>query len=293
MYVFVDIKMDVDHLIHSVRRTLQPHNQNRIILAGTIQFAASLHEARTALESDGYSVTVPQSKPLSPGEVLGCTAPHVPGEHDALVFVADGRFHLEALMIANPEVRAYRYDPYGRILTEEEYDQSGMRAARQAAIETARHAARWGLVLGTLGRQGNPRILSQIQQILEKLGKQYVTVLLSEVTPAKLSALSSGCGSGGGGGIEAWVQIACPRLSIDWGEEFTKPTLNPYEAFVALGECPPWWEEEGGQMDYPMDYYASDGGVYNSTYHRPKPKSRASASSMVGRRTLLDPAPPE
>ena len=38
------------------------------------------------------------------------------------------------------------------------------------------------------------------------------------------------------GGVDVWVQIACPRLSIDWGEGFAKPTLTPYEALVALGE---------------------------------------------------------
>ena len=44
------------------------------------------------------------------GEVLGCTAPRLPdGTADALVFVADGRFHLEAIMIANPDLPAYRY----------------------------------------------------------------------------------------------------------------------------------------------------------------------------------------
>lgn len=26
-----------------------------------------------------------------------------------------------------------------------------------------------------------------------------------------------------------WVQIACPRLSIDWGSAFSKPLLSPYE----------------------------------------------------------------
>lgn len=51
----------------------------------------------------------PQARPLSPGEVLGCTAPRIQGEHDAIVFVADGRFHLEALMIANPHLPAYRW----------------------------------------------------------------------------------------------------------------------------------------------------------------------------------------
>ena len=30
------------------------------------------------------------------------------------------------------------------------------------------------------------------------------------------------------------VQIACPRLSIDWGLAFTKPLLTTFEASVAL-----------------------------------------------------------
>ncbi len=53
---------------------------------------------------------------------------------EALVFVADGRFHLEAAMIANPELPALRYDPYARTLTREGYDHARMRATRSAAI---------------------------------------------------------------------------------------------------------------------------------------------------------------
>lgn len=56
----------------------------------------------------GYQVTIPQTKPLSPGEILGCTAPSVP-DVDMLVYLGDGRFHLEAAMIANPSLKAYRY----------------------------------------------------------------------------------------------------------------------------------------------------------------------------------------
>lgn len=124
-------------------------------------------------------------------------------------------------MIANPDIPAYRYDPYGRVFTQEAYDQEGMRAARRAAVEKARGAHSWGLVLGTLGRQGNPRILESLKRLLEGRGRRWVAVLLSEVTPVKVAALSAG--------VDAWVQVACPRLSIDWGEEFGKPTLNPYE----------------------------------------------------------------
>ena len=44
------------------------------------------------------------------GEVLGCTAPVLKQQVGAIVFVADGRFHLEAIMIANPTIPAYRHD---------------------------------------------------------------------------------------------------------------------------------------------------------------------------------------
>ena len=38
-------------------------------------------------------------------------------------------------------------------MTTETYDQAGMRAVRRAAVEAAVPVRRWGLVLGTLGRQ--------------------------------------------------------------------------------------------------------------------------------------------
>ena len=34
--------------------------------------------------------------------------------------------------------------------------------------------------------------------------------------------------------VDAFVQVACPRLSIDWGYAFNKPLLTPYEAMVML-----------------------------------------------------------
>ncbi len=55
---------------------------------------------------------VPQSKPLSAGEILGCTSPSICGNKETpsvLVYLGDGRFHLESAMIANPHLKAYRY----------------------------------------------------------------------------------------------------------------------------------------------------------------------------------------
>lgn len=66
----------------------------RLAVMGTIQFAGAVHDSCAQLADHFDDVVVPQAKPLSPGEVLGCTAPLIEGK-DALVFVADGRFHLE------------------------------------------------------------------------------------------------------------------------------------------------------------------------------------------------------
>lgn len=35
--------------------------------------------------------------------------------------------------------------------------------------------------------------------------------------------------------VDFFVQLACPRLSIDWGLYFSKPILSSYEFFVLLG----------------------------------------------------------
>ncbi|KAK9804679.1 hypothetical protein WJX73_009622 [Symbiochloris irregularis] len=290
LYVFVDIGIDLQHLVETVRLNFPPDTS--LALAGTVQFAASIQSARQQLSQSFASLAIPQAKPLSPGEVLGCTAPTLPTRTDALVFVADGRFHLEAIMIANPTVAVFRYDPYARLLLREQYDHVGMRRVRRGMVQRARvPGQRWGVIQGTLGRQGNPHTFDRVCDLLRKRDIQFMLVLLSEVTPAKLDMMPE---------VDVWVQVACPRLSIDWGEGFGKPTLTPYEAFVALGEAPEFWKDEDGQdrqadqsassdvredfVPYPMDYYAKDGGVWSSSYHRQA--QRGTAGVQLNSRTL-------
>lgn len=47
-------------------------------------------------------------------------------------------------------------------------------------------AKSFGVILGTLGRQGNPHILRHLTSVLRKKGKQHFVLLLSEVFPAKV-----------------------------------------------------------------------------------------------------------
>ncbi|XP_055594310.1 2-(3-amino-3-carboxypropyl)histidine synthase subunit 1 [Uranotaenia lowii] len=259
LYVFVDIKIDALHFIESVK--LNFSKERKLALVSTIQFVATLHSAAKELREVEYDVTIPQSKPLSPGEILGCTAPRLADER-ILIYLGDGRFHLEAAMIANPQLEAYKYDPYEKKFTREHYDHAEMRRNRKKAIDASREAKKFGLILGTLGRQGSTKVMEHLQRRLKHHKRQAVIILLSEIFPSKLELFKD---------IDAFVQVACPRLSIDWGTAFPKPLLTPYELSVALGDAQ--WKLDEASVEqnnpeisnsssqhpeaYPMDFYAN------------------------------------
>ncbi|WWC72476.1 diphthamide biosynthesis protein 1 [Kwoniella pini CBS 10737] len=277
----------------------------RLALVSTIQFVASIQSLRDDLdkampplenddtgaeEKDGallkvkkgeigvwrgkYEVTIPQVRPLSPGEVLGCTAPKLK-DVDGLIYVGDGRFHLESIMIANPTVPAFRYDPYSKKFTRETYEHKEMRGIRGEAVKTARKglvekgSGSWAVLLGTLGRQGSLSVLKSITSNLPSDSIPPLLILLSELSPIKLSLFSHD-------EISTFIQTSCPRLSIDWGYAFSRPLLSPYEASVASGRIRGWEGldlahavpskirdginkvEDKGQGDYPMDFYSDN-----------------------------------
>ena len=180
-------------------------------------------------------------------------------------------------MIANPSVPAFRYDPYSKKLTRERYNHTEMRSVRHEAVQAARRSIDafahsdssavsgpaepplWGVVLGTLGRQGS---FKQLQAITHQLASArtaipYMPILLSELSPAKLALFNPH--------IAAFVQTSCPRLSIDWGYAFERPLLSPYETAVAVGKAVGWMAEDGADVKerarkgsvYPMDFYSA------------------------------------
>lgn len=269
LYVFVDIQFDTVHLVDAIKSvfpTTEP-----LALVSIIQFVSSLQKVAQELRDCGYIVCVPQCRPLSPGEILGCTSAPVPPGH-TIICLGDGRFHLESIMISNPELSTYLYNPYSKVLSREYYDQPLMKKIRKEAIDKASKAEKWGLILGTLGRQGSTRVMENLQKQLSAAKKSFVVVLLSEIFPAKLATMSS---------VEAWVQVACPRLSIDWGASFPKPLLNPYEASVALRHA------EWDTKSYPMDFYAHESlGNWTPNHKPPCPCGKTRSTGCKGVRCM-------
>lgn len=254
MYVFVEIYFDTDHLLSVLKECFTAGSI--IAIQGTVQFLRAVQEAKDRCQDHFARIDTPQLRPLSAGETLGCTAPILASDISALVFIADGRFHMEAAMIRNPSLKhCYRYDPYGRSMTRERYDHDTMHSQRRRAINQASSAKVWGVILGTLGRQGNTALHERLMTALRKHNREAIPLLMAEISPAKLRALGHDQLGDGGMMIEAWVQVACPRLAIDWAAaEYSDigPLLTPFEAMVALEEAS--WPQEAV---YPMDYYSS------------------------------------
>ena len=255
MYIPVTMKFNHEHLIETIKYNFP--SSTKIALQGTIQFGFSLPLVQARLQEDGYVVQIPRSKPLSAGETLGCTAPEITGA-DILVFVADGRFHVEAAMMANPELPVFRYDPFTNRIFTEFLSMNELKRTRLAQMQKALagKTKRVGLILGTLGRQGSVGVLESLKELLQERNIECFTVLISEISPEKLNQFGSET-------VDAWIQVACPRLSIDWGESYTVPLLSSYEAFqLWSSESPAVVDAEHFQM--PMDYYSNDAGPWGN-----------------------------
>jgi 2-(3-amino-3-carboxypropyl)histidine synthase len=170
LYVFVTIGINLEHFVNTLSLHLSDHKQSDLFLLGTIQFTGSLFMCRKLLGEQGFEhIQIPQTKPRSGGEVLGCTAPKIKGTEGrdiVAVFLADGRFHIESTMIQNPHIEYfYQYDPYSRKFTKEKYDVDKMHEIRESEIQKAKNARCLGIILGTLGRQGNSGLLENFRKI--------------------------------------------------------------------------------------------------------------------------------
>ena len=85
--------------------------------------------------------------------------------------------------------------------------------------------------------------MTRLRDLLASYGKSCIAVFMSEIIDSKLAQFEN---------VDCWVQVACPRLSIDWGSFFNKPLLTPAELHMVLKSQ----DKLETLESYPMDYYA-------------------------------------
>jgi 2-(3-amino-3-carboxypropyl)histidine synthase len=87
---------------------------------------------------------------------------------DTVVYLCDGRFHMEAVMISNPNHSFFQYNPYTKIMSIEQYDFKQMIEVRQSELARCKITEKTvvGVIMGVLGRQGSNHIIEVADQLL-------------------------------------------------------------------------------------------------------------------------------
>jgi 2-(3-amino-3-carboxypropyl)histidine synthase len=207
----------------------------KIGLVTTVQHVHQLDEAKNLLEAAGKTVFVGDAGHVKyAGQVLGCdfsNAQVVSEKVEAVLFVGGGRFHAigAALATGKPTVIA---DPYEQ--TAYPIDDQVMRVIMQrwANISEAKEAKSFGVLISLKSGQVKLKEAMTLKRKLEQNGLKATLLAVREVSPSALMQFPT---------VDAFVNTACPRISLDDAPHFGKPLLSVNETLVLLGEMK--WEE--------------------------------------------------
>ena len=233
IYVEARATLDINGAVEKALPLLD--KWNRIGLTTTVQHVQTIDSIRDLLVRAGKTVMTGDAGRLSyPGQVIGCdysNAESIAKDVEAFLFVGGGRFHAlgVALSTLKPTVAA---DPYNYEAFSIDDEAEKIVRQRWRSIEEAQKAKTFGVLVGLKPGQKNLEQALQVRQKLEEKGKIAYLFAIEEVTSEALMEFPT---------IDAFVNTACPRLSIEDAQRFRVPVLSKNEILVVLGEMS--WEE--------------------------------------------------
>ena len=221
--------VEFDEVVDAAIPTLTTYK--RIGLATFSQHLHQLAPVKRKLEQSGFDVRVgKQNNLMMEGQVFGCdfsTSQPLQDEVDAFVFLGESEFHSVGLALATSKP-TFMLDPYMNTVTDMRAAAEERRKRAVLAVYKALDARVFGVVTGLKEGQRMLGRSTWISKKLESNGRKVVQIALRDVTPERLAPHRE---------IEAFVQTACPRISID-GFTFDRPVLSipQADALVALME---------------------------------------------------------
>ncbi len=227
----IDAVDDVEFsgVMETAAKALAPYR--RVGLATFSQHLHQLRPVREALEARGFQVRVGKGNNLMlEGQVFGCdfsTAFPIRDEVDAFALLGESEFHAVGLALATGKP-TFMLDPYMEEVTDMKEAAEERLKKAILAVYKARDARVFGVITGLKEGQKMLGRSRWISKRLEMSGRKVVQLAMREVTAERLAPHRE---------IEAFVQTACPRISID-GFTFDRPVLSipQADALVALIE---------------------------------------------------------
>ena len=227
----IDAVDDVEfaEVVEVAMETLAPYKR-----VGLVTFSQHLHQlgsVKERLEARGFQTVVGRGNNLMlDGQVFGCdfSAPFPTRDQvDAFAFLGESEFHAVGLALATGKP-TFMLDPYMNEVTDMPAAAEERRKRAVLAVYKALDARVFGVITGLKEGQKMLGRSRWISKRLEMNGRKVVELAMRDVTPERLAPHRE---------IEAFVQTACPRISVD-GFTFDRPVLSipQADALVALIE---------------------------------------------------------
>jgi len=179
-----------------------------------------------AFDDGGVNVKIGKGKgQLNDGQVFGCEfypASELKKEVDAYVFLGQSNFHAAGIALST-NLPTFVLDPYFNEVREVTEFARTLKKKATLAIYKAAEANSFGIIIGLKEGQLSKVFGLKFKKELEKEGKKVQLFALTDITNERLNNLR---------GIDAFIQVACPRISTD--NQFDKPVLSTPQANALL-----------------------------------------------------------
>lgn len=198
----------------------------KISLVTDSQHLHQMDKVNEILTNGGIEVKIGKGKgQLNDGQVFGCEfypATELKDKVDAYVFLGQSNFHAAGIALST-NMPTYVLDPYFNEVREVTEFAQKLKKKATLAIYKAVDAQSFGIIIGLKEGQLSKVFALKFKKELEKEGKTVQLFALTDITNERLKNLK---------GIDAFIQVACPRISTD--NQFDKPVLSTPQANALL-----------------------------------------------------------
>lgn len=198
----------------------------KISLVTDSQHLHQMDKVNKILTNGGIQVEIGKGKgQLNDGQVFGCEfypATELKDKVDAYVFLGQSNFHAAGIALST-NMPTYVLDPYFNEIREVTEFAQKLKKKATLAIYKAAEAQSFGIIIGLKEGQLSKVFALKFKKELEKEGKSVQLFALTDITNDRLRNLK---------GIDAFIQVACPRISTD--NQFDKPVLSTPQANALL-----------------------------------------------------------
>jgi 2-(3-amino-3-carboxypropyl)histidine synthase len=193
-------------------------------LITTAQFLPYISDIRVKLESEGIKVLTKDGPRVKEGQALGCNYSAVP-DTEHIVYFGDGYFHpLGIHFSAQREV--ILANPFKDSISTLDKEKDKFLRQRILLIEKAKEAKSFAILVSSKVGQQRLHWAESVQAELKMKGYEANIYTMDHVSEDKLLGIKAG----------AYINTACPRLSIDDFFNWKKPMINSTEVKYLLGK---------------------------------------------------------